>query len=232
MIAETLQRKQQLIDKIKREKIVAIVRGVSSDKLSKLLEALHNGGIRFVEITFDSSGKITDEQTAENINMLSRKFTGRLHIGAGTVVKKKQAQLAVTAGAEYLISPNVAEEVITYALEHGIVSIPGAMTPSEAVRAYDIGADFVKIFPSDSLGVGYIKALCAPLSNIPFMAVGGVNDKNIGNFLNAGVCCVGVGSNITPKDLIAAEDWDGISKLAKTYCYAVKKMKEINHADN
>ena len=155
--------------------------------------------------------------------MLCREFEGRLCIGAGTVMNVKQAKLAAKAGAKYLISPNFNKSVIRFANKNGIVSMPGAMTPTEIVDAYDTGADFVKVFPADSLGLGYLKAVKAPLSHIPLIAVGGVNENNISDFIAAGLDGVGVGSNIVKKSMIEQGDLEGITALARAYTAAINK---------
>ena len=128
----------------------------------------------------------------------------------------------MVGGARYLISPNTDKEIIDFASAHNLVSIPGAMTPTEIVTAYNFGADFVKLFPSDSLGLGYIKAVRAPLSNIPMLAVGGVNENNIGDFLSTGISGVGVGSNIVKRDLVENNDFEGITELALKYTSKIK----------
>lgn len=213
--------KEKLIREICDDKLVVIIRGVEDSKLEPLFEAMYEGGVRFAEITFDAKGIVTPKQTAEKISRMKERFEGKIHVGAGTVIRMEQAREAVAAGAEFLISPNTNLEIIDYAAKEDIISMPGAMTPTEAVTAYDRGADFVKIFPSDSLGVGYIKALCAPLSHIPFMAVGGVNHLNVADFLKAGVCGVGVGSNIVNKEMLKNESWAEITELAHKYRAAI-----------
>ncbi len=218
--------KDALIEVIKKEKLVVIVRGVADDELEPLLEAMYAGGIRLAEITFDSKGVVTAQQTANQISKMKAAFKGRMHIGAGTVVTKQQAKIAVKAGAEFLISPNVNVDVIKYAAKKGVVSMPGALTPTEAVTAYNAGADFVKVFPSDSMGAPYIKAISAPLSHIPFIAVGGVDDANLCDFLKAGACGVGVGSNIVNKTMLKEKRFDDITALAKRYCDAVASFNK------
>lgn len=212
---------------IREAAIIAIIRGVEREKLPPLLDALAAGGIRFAEITFDQTGKTGDTETAQNIADLKKHMAGRMHVGAGTVMTIGQADRAMEAGAEFLISPNVNPEVIRHTVAAGCVSIPGAMTPTEAATAYENGADFVKIFPADTLGLPYIKALMAPLAHIPFLAVGGVNDRNIGDFLAAGVVGVGVGAALTPKEWIANESYQQITELANRYCNAVQNDR--NH---
>ena len=222
--------KNDLKYEVMRQKLIVIVRGVQNDRLEPLLEALYAGGVRFVEITFDAKGRTSTEETAEQIARMRKLFQGRIHVGAGTVLTLAQAKAAVEAGAEFLISPNVNKDVIHYANKSEVLSMPGAMTPTEAVCAFDAGADFVKLFPSDSLGIGYIKALCAPLSHIPFLAVGGVNERNVADFLKAGVVGVGVGGNIVKKDLIEQENWEAVRNLATQYCTAIEAYQAIEGA--
>ncbi|MBO5294049.1 MAG: bifunctional 4-hydroxy-2-oxoglutarate aldolase/2-dehydro-3-deoxy-phosphogluconate aldolase [Clostridia bacterium] len=219
--------KQQVMQLIEQEKLVVIVRGVAKEKLIPLCGALYRGGVRLLEITFDARGNTPWEETAQSIAMLDKHFEGRICIGAGTVLNTAQAELAVHAGAKYLISPNVSPAVIAYAKEAGVVSMPGAMTPTEIVDAYNAGADFVKVFPADSMGLSYVKAVRAPLSHIPMIAVGGVDEKNVGDFLAIGLSGVGVGSNIVKKAMLDAEDYDGIAKLAGLYTEAIKRACNI-----
>lgn len=198
-------------------KIIAIVRGLDGEILEKTADALYEGGIRLMEITFDQTGKIPDEKTASNIRTLSNTFRGRMHIGAGTVMSAGQVMLAADAGAEYMISPDVSEEVIRKTKELGLVSIPGALTPTEIVTAYRYGADYVKLFPAGDLGLSYVKSVKAPLAHIPMMAVGGVNTANLRDFLNAGLAGVGISSGIVNQELIRNRDFAGLAKLAKEF---------------
>ena len=214
--------KEQIIQQIKTHKIIAILRGVPQEKLIPLLEALYEGGIRLAEITFDAKGVTTDAQTAQYIRTANDHFQGRMLIGAGTVLTPKQVELAVAGGATFIISPNTDLDVISATVKLGAVSIPGAITPTESVTAVKAGADFVKIFPSDTLGPKYFKAICAPLSHIPFMAVGGVDHLNAKDFLAAGAVGIGVSSNIINKQMLLENDYQGITQLAKLYVEAVQ----------
>jgi len=213
-----------VMDAILKNKLVAILRGVTPQQLIPLLEALYEGGVRLAEITFDAKGITPAEETANQIATASKHFEGRMHIGAGTVLNVKQAQLAIDSGAKFMISPNVDEAVIRYTKERGVISMPGAFTPTESVNAVNMGADFVKIFPSDTMGPKYFKAICAPLSHIKFIAVGGVDHLNVADFLKAGAVGVGVGSNIVSKELLKKGDYAGITKLAKLYVKAIEQV--------
>ena len=206
------------IEKIKENKIIVIVRGVAKEKLLPLAEAMYGGGIRLLECTYDASGKIDDGEIAANIEMLAKHFDGKMLIGAGTVLTEKQVALTKSAGGKFIISPDTNVDVIKKTKELGLVSIPGAITPTEVAFAYRSGADFVKLFPIDIFGgAKYIKALKAPLSNIPMLAVGGVNPDNMAEFLSAGALGIGIGSGVVDKKLVEAGEFSKITELAKSY---------------
>ena len=154
--------------------------------------------------------------------MLCKHFDNRMLIGAGTVLTKKQVELTKQAGGSFIISPNTNSSIIKYTIANEMVSIPGALTPSEVELAYEYGADFVKLFPVTSLGINYVKAIRAPLSHIPLLAVGGIDLYNIKDYFKAGICGIGIGSNIVDKKLLAKNDWDGITDLARQYCSLTK----------
>lgn len=212
----------KIIEEIIKEKLVIIVRGVESDKLISVAEAIYKGGIRFMEITYSADGSISDEETAENIKKLTEHFKGKMHIGAGTVLSEKQVELTFNAGGEFIISPDTYEAVIKKTKELGMISMPGALTPSEIQSAVRYGADFVKLFPVTNLGTGYVKAVKAPLSHVKLLAVGGINLDNIDEYLEAGVCGFGLGTNIIDKNMVKNNDFDGITALAAKYVEAVK----------
>ena len=214
--------KNKIINSILENKIVVIVRGVAKEKLIPLAEAMYAGGIRLLEITYSADKSVSDEETAENIAMLAKHFEGRMYIGAGTVLTEKQVELTKKAGGWFIISPDTNEQVIKKTIELGLVSMPGALTPSEITTANRAGADFVKLFPITSLGLDYVKAVRAPLSHIKLIAVGGIHDGNMKDYLNAGVCGFGIGSNIIDKKLIASGEYEKIAELAKKYTEAIK----------
>ena len=214
--------REQIINTIEKEKIIVIVRGVEKEKLIPLAEAMYVGGIRLLEVTYSANGKVSDEETAENISILAKHFEGRMYIGAGTVLTEKQVELTAKAGGGFIISPDTCPEVIRKTRELGLVSMPGALTPSEMQIAHRNGADFVKLFPITSLGASYVKAVKAPLSHLKILAVGGVNENNIAEYLKAGINGFGLGSNIVDKKKIAENDWAGITNLAKKYVSLVK----------
>ncbi len=208
---------EEIIKTIEQEKLIVIVRGIQKEKLIPLAEAMYKGGVRLLEVTYSANKKVSDEETAENIKALAEHFEGRMYIGAGTVLTEKQVELTAKAGGKFIISPDTYEAVIKKTCELGLVSMPGALTPSEIQAAHRYGADFVKMFPITNMGVEYVKAVKAPLSHIRLLAVGGIDENNMSEYLRAGVCGFGIGSNIVNKKLIDADDFDGIAKLAKKY---------------
>lgn len=202
---------------IKETGVVAIVRGIDSKYIVDLAKAFMAGGIKCIEITFNQASTDGSKNTLDSIKLLKETFKDDLAVGAGTVMSEDDVIRAKEAGAEYIISPNVDEAVIRKTKELGLISMPGALTPSEAVFAYQCGADIVKLFPAGVFGADYIKAVTAPLNHIPFAAVGGVNAKNKKDFINAGCIGVGVGGNLVNKELIEAGKWEEITAYAKEY---------------
>ncbi len=216
--------KQQVIDSILENKIIAIIRGLKKDELIPTVEAIYKGGVRLVEITYDATGKTSDSETADCIAMLCRHFEGRMYIGAGTVIRTNQVELTKKAGGSFIISPDSFDDVIKKTCELDMVSIPGALTPTEIRSAVRAGADFVKLFPIGNFGVGYVKALTAPLSDVKLLAVGGITEHNIDEYAKCGVCGFGIGGGFIDKKLIQSGDFDGITRLAKKYTEAVKDI--------
>ena len=214
--------KEEVLSLIEEEKIIVIVRGVEKEKLIPLAEAMYKGGIRLLEITYSQSGVPSDEETADSIRLLSEHFKGRMLIGSGTTLTEKQVELTKNAGGTFIISPDVNVEVIKKTRELSLVSIPGALTPTEITTAHAAGADFVKLFPITNLGVSYFKAVSAPLSAVKYLAVGGIDENNMKEYLDAGIKGFGIGSNIVNKKMISANDFEKITELAKKYVEAVK----------
>lgn len=213
----------KVIQSVYEGKVVAILRGVREDKLIPIAEALYEGGIRMIECTFDHSREDCIEANCRMISMLAEHFAGRIHVGAGTVLTTEEVDATVRAGGEFIISPNVDEEVIRHTRETGAVSMPGALTPTEIVNAWKAGAHFVKVFPAGDMGVSYIKSVRAPLKHIPMLAVGGIMPENIPEFTKAGVCGFGVGSPLLPKDAVEKGDYEAIAKRAAQFVETAKK---------
>ncbi len=212
----------EVLDRILKEKIVAVVRGVSSGQIIDLAQALEKGGVTCIEVTFDQSSEEKAKDTVKAIRRLKEEMGERILVGAGTVMTPAQVREAAQAGAEYMISPNTNDDVIRETKRLGKVSVPGAFTPSEAAHAYETGADIVKIFPAGNVGPSYIKALKAPLKHIPMMATGGITVENCAEFLKAGTDGLGVGGNLVSLKLIEEGKFDEITKTAKAYVQAVR----------
>ena len=209
--------REQIIQKVKDKKIVAIVRGVYGEDCVNLARALCEGGIELLEVTFDQSKPESLERTSDTIRQLVAQLGDKMIFGAGTVTTLEMLELAKNAGAQFVVSPDTNEAVIRATVAAGMVSMPGALTPTEIVTAHRYGADFVKLFPAGTQGTGYLKAVTAPLNHIPILAVGGVNEKNIADFLNAGAVGAGVGGNLVNKTWIANGEFDKITALAKEF---------------
>ncbi len=204
-------------DLIKEHKIIAIVRGLSPAHMLHLADALSAGGVSLIEVTFNQGKPETWKDTACAIEALAKERSGKVLAGAGTVLTLQQLHMAADAGAQYIISPDVNEEVIRETKRLGLVSLPGALTPTEIMAAHKAGADAVKVFPAGSLGPEYIRAIRAPLSHIPLLAVGGIDADNCGAFLKAGCVGVGVGGSLVNKQWIEAGEFEKITELAKVF---------------
>ena len=217
-----------ILQSIEQDRLVVILRGLANTDLIPTLHALHTGGVRLVEITFCANGSISDIDTAKNIALAAERFDGKLLVGAGTVLTEAQAALAKSAGASFVLSPNTDSAVIAKTREFDMVSIPGAFTPTEAQNAHAAGADIVKLFPASVLGSGCIKALRAPLSQLRLMAVGGIDLDNMTEYLAAGACSVGIGSNIVSRSRVKERDFETIRELAEKYAARAKGEPHVS----
>lgn len=205
---------------MKQYRITAILRGIDREHLEPVVEALYAGGIRLLEITFNQGSATRLEDTAAAIARVKEIYGDRLHVGAGTVMSVEEVAAAHRAGAEFILAPNVDGMVIRAAVDRGLCAIPGAMTPTEIAGAYNAGAQIIKLFPAGNLGLGYCKAVMAPLNHIPMIAVGGVDQHNLPSFLKAGFLGAGIGSNLTDRRLIQAGDYQGLKALAEEFMAA------------
>ena len=207
---------KQVVEAIEQGKIMVIIRGKDYETLENITDAIYKGGIRCCEVPFDSTGKTSDEQTADNISKLVKKFPD-MAIGAGTVLREGQVELAAKAGAKFIVAPDVNCEVIKKTKEFNLVSIPGALTPSEATLAHRTGADFVKLFPNGEMKDTYIKTLKLPLPFIKFIAFGGVYPHNLTQVLANGATAVGVATGIVAKSSVESGKFEEITQNAKEY---------------
>lgn len=214
--------REQVLKAVAEEKVVAIVRGIEPEKCMKVAQALYDGGIRLMEITYNQQKPDSWQENANTIGAVAKAFAGKMHVGAGTVTNPHLVEITAAAGGEFIISPDANPAVIRRTRELGLVSMPGVLTPTEILMAVEAGADVVKLFPAGEMGTGYLKAIRGPISHVKIMAVGGVNEKNAGDFIAAGACGVGVGGNLANKAWIDAGEYWRITETAKALVAAVK----------
>ncbi len=213
---------EQVLARIQEEKLVAILRGVPMDRIDGVVGALVRGGVKVLEFTFDHAEPDCVNMNAEKIRRTVEKFGDQVLVGCGTTLTVEEVEAAHNAGACLMISPNVDEAVIRRARELGMVAMPGALTPTEIVAAYNMGADIVKLFPAGELGLGYIKAVRGPLKHIPMSAVGGVKPENVSEYLDAGVCGFGVGGPLVLAKAVKSGDDAAIEERARAFTDAIK----------
>jgi 2-dehydro-3-deoxyphosphogluconate aldolase/(4S)-4-hydroxy-2-oxoglutarate aldolase len=199
--------------------VVAVVRSESSESLVKVVEALAEGGVTAAEITF------TVPDAVDVIRDARRQVGDALVLGAGTVLDPETARAALLAGAEYIVAPNINPEVVRLCRRYDKVVMPGALTPTEIVTAWETGADVVKVFPADLGGPPYLKALRGPLPQIRLMPTGGVDLNTAEAFLKAGACCLGIGGSLVEPQAVAARDFSRIQALASQYVAIVRDFR-------
>lgn len=214
--------KNAIKNAIKENKLIAIVRGVEPETCVRIAQALYDGGFRLMEITYDQKHPETWENTAQTIGTVAKAFEGRMYIGAGTVTCPELVELTHKYGGQFIISPDVSEAVIKRTCELGMVSIPGALTPTEVTTAHRAGADFVKLFPAGVFGAGYVKAIKAPISHVDLLVVGGVNETNVASFLAAGAIGAGIGGNLVNAAWVKAGQYEKITETARLLVDNVK----------
>ncbi|MFD6442204.1 bifunctional 4-hydroxy-2-oxoglutarate aldolase/2-dehydro-3-deoxy-phosphogluconate aldolase [Peribacillus sp. NPDC060186] len=205
------------LEELKQGKLVAVIRGARPDQIVPIARALKEGGIRTLEITVETP------KVCRLIEKVKEEFGDDIIVGAGTVLDSETARTVIMAGAEFIFSPTVNIETIKMAKRYGIISIPGALTPTEILTAYEHGADVIKVFPADTLGVGYFKNLKGPLPHIPLMPTGGVNLDNLAYFFEAGAVAAGLGGSlINPTKLISEEDYIRLEETANKFSAIVQ----------
>lgn len=203
-------------------KLIVIARRLPIEKIADAVSALRLGGVRLLETTYDHT---LDDPIRANCSMISRlvkEFGSDMYFGAGTVLTVDEVRAACDAGARYIVSPNCNPAVIEETKRLGLVSIPGAMTPTEVESAYTHGGDIIKLFPADDLGYHYIRNILAPLAHIPLLASGGVNPQTIPEFFKAGIKVVATGISILKPELVGSNDWKAIEDLARQHVDAIE----------
>ncbi|WP_153723020.1 bifunctional 4-hydroxy-2-oxoglutarate aldolase/2-dehydro-3-deoxy-phosphogluconate aldolase [Sporosarcina cascadiensis] len=204
---------------IEENGVVAVLRKVNPDKVNDVIKTLVENGIRVLEVTADSENSYDIIKTAKKL------YGEQILIGAGTVLDKETAKMAVDAQADFIFSPSLDVEVIQTANRYGCISIPGVYTPTEIITAYTAGADLVKIFPATTLGPGYFKDLQGPLGHIPMMPTGGIDANNMGDFLMNGAIAVGVGGSLLDQQLINSGNFEALGEKAKSFVDRFSEVK-------
>lgn len=212
----------EVVKFIEDHKTLVICRGIYGDDLLRLITALHAGGIMMAEVTFDQADPSAISKTGQAIKMLKENFPD-MKIGSGTVTCVEHVVATKEAGGEFCLSPNVNLEVIKKSKELGLVSIPGALTPTEILQAYDAGADIVKVFPAGWLGLKYLKDVKGPINHVKFMAAAGVNEENYADFLKAGYCSAGISGRLLDKEMIAQENYAELTRRAQVFTKIAKE---------
>lgn len=218
--------RERIIAEILDKKLISIVRGVEPEKVLRVAQALYDGGVTLMEITFDQKNPQSWSETAAAIAAVKSAMGDKIFVGAGTVTSVELVELAAQAGAGYIISPDTDPAVIRRTRELGLVSLPGAYTPTEAKLAHNAGADFVKLFPCVGDALAWLKAIRAPLSHIRFLAVGGVTADNAADFLRAGAYGVGVGGSLVNKKWTDRGDYEKITAEARRFVKNLAKEQE------
>jgi len=206
-----MSNKLEIISAIKKYKICAIIRGAEAEKAVKIAQSLFDGGIKLIEVTFNT------DKAIEMIEAIKRTMGDKMYVGAGTVLDQETAILAINAGAEFILSPSISEGMIKVCNRYGKVAIPGVMTPSEAVRAMELGADILKLFPAGELGPEYLKSIRSPLNHIEFIAVGGINLENAKSFMKSGAIGLGIGSSLVDNSLVINSKFTELEKRANSF---------------
>lgn len=205
--------------------LIVIFRGIDIEKIPAVCNALYDGGARIVEVAFNPSDSDTISKTTAIIKKIKETMGTKLMVGAGTVISKEFTLAAYNAGAKFIFSPNTDVEIIKYTKELGLVSIPGAFTPSEVMIAYNAGADIIKMFPITKDDVGYLINIMRPLSHIPFICVGGTTPDTIETFIKAGAKGVGTGISILKPELIEKNDYAEITRLTRIHLEKIAEAR-------
>ncbi|MFB3777163.1 MAG: bifunctional 4-hydroxy-2-oxoglutarate aldolase/2-dehydro-3-deoxy-phosphogluconate aldolase [Bryobacteraceae bacterium] len=212
--------KQRILSSIIDIGIVPVVRVSSPEGAVKSIEAIYRGGIRAAEITMTVPGAL------KALEKVADQFGDKIVLGAGTVLDAETARMAMLAGAEFFVAPNLRIATIEMAQRYSKVVMPGALTPTEVLTAWEAGADIVKIFPCGNVGgPKYIKALKAPCPQIEMIPTGGVNLETAGEFLKAGACAVAVGAEMVDAKAVKEGRWEVIEDKAKQYLAVIAKAR-------
>ncbi len=200
--------RQAVLDAIQQSGVVAVIRLASAESLRRVAEAIAAGGIRVIEFTMTTPNAlgVLAEVAGE---------PGECIVGAGTVLDPETARAAILAGAQFVVSPVLCPEALRLCRRYDVPVIPGAMTPTEILTAWEQGADLVKIFPAGALGPRYVKDLLAPFPHLRLMPTGGITLENAGEYIRAGAVAVGVGGDLLDARAIAEGEWSVLTARAR-----------------
>jgi 2-dehydro-3-deoxyphosphogluconate aldolase/(4S)-4-hydroxy-2-oxoglutarate aldolase len=210
--------REQVLARIAREWIVAVVRAETNDKARRIADALLAGGVSIIEITF------TCPDPPAIIKTLAGQTRGDVLVGAGTVCTAEDVKMAHDAGAQFIVSPGLSPEVVAEAKSRNLAVMPGAATPTEVMAAARLGADIIKIFPGSLFGPSYVKALRGPFPRLRFMPTGGVALDNLKQWKDTGVVAVGVGTELVPPDAVRTNRFDVVTGRAQTFVDQIKRL--------
>lgn len=213
-----MKRKDEILQRLFDKKAVAVVRLDSDKNIYGMTDALIEGGITIIEVT------LTTPNALEIITDLRRKYNTTIDVGVGSVLNEQMAADAVNAGAQFIVSPILREVFIKTAHANDIPAMTGAFTPTEVQTAYEMGADVIKVFPADVVGMNFFKGVLAPMPHLKLMPTGGVNLENPGEWIKAGACAVGVGSALIDKKAITEGNFEKIKTSAEKIVAAVKSV--------
>jgi 2-dehydro-3-deoxyphosphogluconate aldolase/(4S)-4-hydroxy-2-oxoglutarate aldolase len=208
--------KEQLFSAMVESGVVGVIRAPSKEILPAIAEALLAGGVLAIEVTMSTPKAIA------GIELLADRLGDKAIIGVGTVLDEPTCRDAIAAGAQFVVSPMYDPRIVETTRRYNKISIPGAYTPTEILRAWVGGADVVKVFPATTLGPGYFKDVLAPLPQVKLTPTGGVDVKTTPEFIKAGAIFVGAGSALVSKEAMSNSDWAAITRNAKAFIDAVK----------
>lgn len=212
--------KNEILKKIFENGAVAVVRLNDPDKLIKVAEALYRGGVASIEIT------MTIPNALKVIEKAARELESDILIGVGSVLSPETARDAISAGANYVVSPVYKKEIVQVVHNYDLPVMPGCFTPTEILSAYEEGADVIKVFPADCLGMEFFKGVLAPMPFLKLMPTGGVTLTNAGEWLKAGACAVGVGSALVDKKAIDENNYDLLTQKALTLMNSIMQYRK------
>jgi 2-dehydro-3-deoxyphosphogluconate aldolase / (4S)-4-hydroxy-2-oxoglutarate aldolase len=211
--------RQQIVDRIIKGGAVAVIRMSNSDKLLKVVDAIRKGGVSSIEIT------MTTPNALAVIEEIARRKSEDTVLGVGSVLDAETARLAINAGAQYVVSPVMKPEIIQTSHRYDCPAMPGAFSPTEILAAHELGADIVKVFPADVVGMAFFKAIKAPMPQLQLMPTGGVTVTNAGDWLKAGACAVGIGGALLDKKAIEEERYEKLTDNARQLIDSIQKAR-------